>query len=132
VATRVAQQLSKDYESVQGVGFCIGARLVMNLIRHSPSSLLKAGVLYHPTFLTADDAPAVRVPLLFNCASREEIFTPDLRKQFETELAKAGLGTFIDYPGTEHGFGARPEGEQAHKSSAEAANNSIAFFTNNK
>jgi dienelactone hydrolase len=132
VATRVATQLKKDYpKGVQGVGFCIGARLVVDLI--TKHSLLKAGVLHHPTFLNEQDIPLVNVPMLFNLASREEIFAPELRAKFEERLTKEVPGSkFIDYPGTEHGFGARPEGEEAHKSSAEAAVNSVAFFKQNK
>lgn len=130
VASKVATQLAKDYPSVQAVGFCIGARLVMNLIRAQPA-VLKAGVVYHPTFLAADDVPEVKLPMLFNCAAREEIFSPELRAQFEAALA-GSESRFIDYAGTEHGFGARPEGELAHKSSAEAAVNTIAFFQKHK
>ncbi len=130
-ATRVAVQLAKEYPSVQAVGFCYGARQVVDLVKQSPSPL-KAAVLYHPTFLTAEDAPAIQLPILFNCAAREEIFTPELRAKFEAELKRVPGCRFIDYPGTEHGFGARPEGELAHKSSAEAAVNTCAFFSQHK
>jgi len=131
---RVATQLATDYKSVQAVGFCYGARQVVDLVKQSPSPL-KAAVLYHPTFLTAEDVPAVKqqaLPLLFHCAAKEEIFSAELRAQFEAELKDVPGCKFIDYPGTEHGFGARPEGELAHKSSAEAAANSCAFFAQHK
>lgn len=127
----MAAQLAKDYPSVQAVGFCYGARQVVNLVRAKPS-VLKAAVVYHPTFLAADDVPEVTLPMLFNCAAREEIFSAELRAQFEAALASVPGSKFIDYPGTEHGFGARPEGELAHKSSAEAAANTIAFFQQHK
>ncbi len=130
-ATRVAVQLAKDYPSVQGVAFCYGARQVMDLVKQSPSPL-KAAVLYHPTFLTAEDIPAIRMPILFNCAAKEGVFTPELRAKYEAELKNVSGCSFIEYPGTEHGFGARPEGELAHKSSAEAAANSCAFFSKHK
>lgn len=132
-ATRVAEQLKSDYPSVQAVGFCYGARMVVDLVKRSPP-LLNAAAVYHPTFLTADDAPAIKLPMLFNCAAREleQIFGPELRGKFEAELKDVPGSKFVDYPGTEHGFGARPEGELAHKSSAEAAVNTCAFFVQHK
>jgi dienelactone hydrolase len=91
---------------------------------------LKAAALFHPTFMTAEDAPAIKasgVSVLFICAEQEHIFVPELRQKFEEEL-KGTTCKFIEYPGTEHGFGIRPSGEQAAKSGQEAHANTIAWF----
>lgn len=32
-----------------------------------------------------------------------------MRQEFESELKSNGLGTFIEYPGTTHGFVVRPD-----------------------
>lgn len=131
VAMKVGKQMKEDFGSVQAVGFCIGARLVVDLLKLEPQ-VLKAGVVYHPTFLTAEEAPQVKQPMRFNLASREEIYTPDVRAKWEEAQDKIPGSERHEYPGTEHGFGARPEGEEAHKSSAEAALATIEFFKKQK
>lgn len=117
VADKVATELNTKYKSVQGAGFCYGARMIVNLII---SKKLKAAVLNHPTFLAAEDVPKIESPLLFNCAERDSIFVPELRKKFEEGLKPKGLAVFNDYANTDHGFTVRPVGEDGFKRAAEA------------
>lgn len=97
------------------------------------SKLVSASVGFHCSFLTAEDAPllaATGLPLLFNCAAVDDIFTPALRAAFEAEL-KGKTGTFVEYPGTPHGFGARPQGEQEQAQSLKAHQVTIDFLKQN-
>jgi dienelactone hydrolase len=90
---------------------------------------VKAAVVAHPTFLIKEEASQIKQPIVFLCAEKDELFTPDLREHFEKVLTETGLGTFIDFPGTTHGFVTRPEGsEQANQSRDKAVQNTIEFF----
>jgi len=91
---------------------------------------VKAAVVFHPTFLTVDDAPTVKesgVPMLFCCAENDVLFTPPLRGAFEKELT-GGKWTFVEFPGTIHGFSARPEGETAIAEAKKAHARALEYF----
>lgn len=97
------------------------------------AKLVSASVGFHCSFLTKDDAPALAatgLPLLFNCAAQDSIFTPELRGVFEAEL-KGKTGTFVEYEGTGHGFGARPVGAQEQAASLKAHQITIEFLKKN-
>ena len=128
IIEKVVTQALKDFKTVQLVGFCYGARMVVDAVEKNNG--VKGAVAYHPTFLKAEDAPLIaktNIPFRFNCAADDFIFVPDLRAVFEKEL-KGKNGIFKEYPGTQHGFGARPSGELAQKSREEALVDTIAFF----
>ncbi|CAF4601168.1 unnamed protein product, partial [Rotaria socialis] len=56
----------------------------------------------------------------------------DLRQEFEKELKSNGLGTFIEYPGTVHGFVVRPDNtEQVIQEKDKAVQDAIEFFKRN-
>jgi dienelactone hydrolase len=105
----------------------------MHLITHpSFSSNIKASVVGHPSFLVKEEAKQIQRPILFLCAENDNLFPPDLRKEFENELKSNGLGRFIDYPGTVHGFVVRPDGsEEVFKQRDKAVQDAIQFFKNN-
>ncbi|UJR24681.1 hypothetical protein I4U23_006054 [Adineta vaga] len=121
------------YESIQVIGFCYGAKAVVHLITHSElSSTVKAAVVGHPSFLVKEEASQIKRPILFLCAENDSLFTSDLRQEFEKELKANGLGQFIEYPGTVHGFVVRPDGsEQVNQQQHKAIQDAIEFFKKN-
>jgi len=114
-------------------GYCWGGKVVSHLLK---KNLLSVGVLSHPSRLEADEAKEIpsSAHCLFNCAQMDQTFTPDLRKHYETTLRAAGVDvTFIDYPGTVHGFAVRNTGsgdalKVAEEARAKATHETIAFF----
>ncbi len=96
------------------------------------SSTIKAAVVAHPSFLVKEEAKQIKRPILFLCAETDQLFTSDLKQEFEKELKSNGLGTFIDYPGTVHGFVVRPdESQQSQQQRDKAVQDAIQFFKKN-
>ncbi len=96
------------------------------------SSTIKASAAAHPSFLVKEEATQIKRPILFLCAETDQSFTPDIRQAFEKELSSNGLGTFIDYPGTQHGFVIRPQGsEQVFQQRDKAVQDAIQYFKKN-
>ncbi len=115
------------------IGFCYGAKSVVHsIIDPQLSSIVKAAVVAHPSFLVEEEAKQIKRPILFLCAENDVRFPSDLRSAFEKELKFNGLGTFIEYPGTVHGFVVRPHGsEQVTQQRDKAVRDTIQFFKNN-
>jgi carboxymethylenebutenolidase len=96
------------------------------------SSAIKAAAVGHPAFLVNDDAAQIKRPILFICAETDHTFPADMREYFEKTLMPTGLATFIDYPGTVHGFVTRPnDTELSKKQSDKAVHDAIEFFKKN-
>lgn len=115
------------------MGFCYGAKVVVDLITHSElSSTIKAAIVAHPSFLVKEEANQIKRPILFLCAQSDSIFTEDLRKEFENVLTSNDLGKFIEYPGTTHGFVVRPEqNNSVIQQRDQAVQDAIQFFQDN-
>lgn len=124
IAKAVATEAQSKYASVQAVGFCLGARPAVDLVA---AGLVRAAVVFHPTFMQPADVDTINVPMQFNCASTDNLFTPELRATFEAGL-KGKPVTFIDYPETSHGFGSRPEGASELAAFKQGHINAIKFF----
>lgn len=124
IAKAVATEAATKYSSVQAVGFCLGARPAVDLVA---AGLVRAAVVFHPTFMQESDVATIGVPMQFNCASTDNLFTPQLRAAFETGLKDKPV-TFIDYPDTTHGFGSRPEGAAELAAFKQGHINAIEFF----
>jgi len=122
--------IKDHYDSIQGIGFCYGAKTMLHLIRHPElSSVVKAGAVAHAAFLVKEDAEQIKRPILFLCAEHDEMFPPDLRKHFEKTLSPTGLSTFIDYPGTTHGFIVQPDDSpEVIQQRDKAVQDAIQFF----
>ncbi|CAF1460362.1 unnamed protein product [Rotaria sordida] len=133
VADKIISIIKRHYDSIQVVGFCYGGKIVIHLITHPElSSSVKAGVVAHPSFLVKEEANQIKRPILFQCAETDERFIPDIRKHFEKELTRTGLGKFIDYPGTTHGFVVRPDGTpQVEKQKNKAITDAIEYLNKN-
>ena len=115
------------------IGFCYGGKVVINLISHPElSSRIKSAVVAHPSLLVKEEASQIKRPILFLCAENDFAFTPEIREEYEKVLKSNGLGTFIEYPGTAHGFVCRPHGtEAALEQGRKALQTAIEFFKNN-
>lgn len=115
------------------MGFCYGAKVVVHfLIKENVPSKVKSGVVAHPSFLVEDEATQIKRKMLFLCAENESIFVPELRAKFESALTTNGLGTFLDFPGTTHGFSVRPDGtESVEKQRQKALEAAAEFFAKN-
>jgi dienelactone hydrolase len=103
------------------------------LIAHPElSSTIKAAIVGHPAFLVQEEASQIKRPILFLCAETDHTFAPELKDHFEKELTTTSLGTFINYPGTVHGFVTRPDGsEQSNQQSEKAIQDAIEYFQKN-
>jgi len=124
----VANELKKDkkYKSTQAVGYCYGAYHVIELLK---SGLADAGVVSHPTIMDANLLKGMNKPMLVNCAEKDVVFTPDMRARWEKVLAETGADvTFLDYPGTEHGFAVRSDGSQVQEEQKEKATQATIEF----
>ncbi|UJR34167.1 hypothetical protein I4U23_021575 [Adineta vaga] len=133
LADKFISTIKGHYESIQIIGFCYGAKVVIYLITHQElSSTIKAAIVGHPTLLVKEDAAQIKRPILFLCAETDEKFPPDVEEYFEKELTTLGLGTFLKYPGTIHGFIIRPNGSpNVFEQSKKAIQDAIAYFKKN-
>ncbi|ESW26150.1 hypothetical protein PHAVU_003G095100 [Phaseolus vulgaris] len=79
---------SKGVSAIGAVGFCWGAKVVVEL---SKSRLIQAAVLLHPSFVSVDDIKGVDIPTAVLGAEIDKMSPPELVKQFEQVLtAKPG------------------------------------------
>ncbi|CAF1403463.1 unnamed protein product [Adineta steineri] len=133
IAEKFISTIKQDYQSIQIMGFCYGAKSVVHLLIHPEfSSIIKGAVVAHPSFLVKEEATQIKQSILFLCAENDQIFTPDLREEFEKELKSNHYGKFIDYPGTIHGFVVRPhDSPQAYQQRDKAIQDAIQYFKQN-
>ena len=91
--------------------------------------VVRAAVVANSAFLVKEEATQIKRPILFLCADIDERFTPDLRKHFERTLIPTGMGTFIDYVATRHGFVTRSDGtEFVYRQRDRAVQDAIEYF----
>jgi len=87
IAEKFISTIKKQYQSIQVIGFCYGAKVVVHLITHPElSSTVKAAVVAHPSFLVKEEAKQIKRPILFICAENDFLFTPDLKQEFEKRI----------------------------------------------
>ncbi|KAK7264534.1 hypothetical protein RJT34_32143 [Clitoria ternatea] len=103
---------SKGVSAIAGVGFCWGAKVVVELAK---ARLIQTAVLLHPSFVTLDDIKVVDTPIAILGAEIDHISPPELVKQFEQVLAaKSGVLSFVKiFPKVEHGWAVRYNTEDA-------------------
>ncbi|CAF1178998.1 unnamed protein product [Adineta ricciae] len=133
LADKFISTIKGHYQSIQIIGFCYGAKVVVYLITHPElSSTIKAAIVGHPTFLVKEEATQIKRPILFLCAERDEKFPSDVEEHFRKELTTNSLGTFLQYPGTIHGFIIRPDGSpHVCEQSEKAIKDAIDYFNKN-
>ncbi|KAG6764831.1 hypothetical protein POTOM_032319 [Populus tomentosa] len=130
-AKRVIEALnSKGVSAIGAVGFCWGAKVVVELGKSS--AFIKAAVLCHPSFVTVDDFKEFKVPISILGAEIDQMSPPALLKQFEEVLAsKSEVDSFVKiFPKVAHGWTVRydVEDEAAVKSAEEAHGNLMEWF----
>ncbi|CAF2075108.1 unnamed protein product [Rotaria magnacalcarata] len=133
IADKFISTIKEHYQSIQVIGFCYGGKVAVYLISHSEfSSAVKAAIVGHPSMLVKEEATQIKKPVLFLCAETDQLFSSDLQEYFEDELTKNGLGTFLKYPGTVHGFIVRPDGSShVNQQTEKAVHDAIEYFKKN-
>ncbi|KAF4603375.1 AB hydrolase superfamily protein [Pleurotus pulmonarius] len=106
-----AVQADKKYEKLGAVGYCFGG---MVAVRFGATDLLDSIVVVHPGPVSLEQIRAIKVPAAWVCAQEDFSFSDKLREEAEAVFAgREGENSWVDYeftlyPGTVHGFGARP------------------------
>ncbi|KAK7292369.1 hypothetical protein RIF29_08147 [Crotalaria pallida] len=121
---------SKGVSTIGAVGFCWGAKVVVEL---SKSRLIQAAVHLHPSFVTVDDINGVDIPTAILGAEIDHISPPELIKQFEEVLAtKSEVDSYVKiFPKVAHGWTVRynTEDAEAVKAAEEAHQILLDWFT---
>lgn len=125
----VAALRSKGISAIGAVGFCWGAKAVVQLAK---SDDIQAGVLMHPSFVTVDDIKDVIKPLAILGAETDHLFPQELAKQVKEILSsKPEVDSVVKiFPGVSHGWTVRynTEDENAVKSAEEAHQDALNWF----
>ncbi|KAF4608198.1 hypothetical protein EYR40_000542 [Pleurotus pulmonarius] len=106
-----AVQAEKKYEKLGAVGYCFGGVVA---VRFGATDLLDSIVVVHPGPVSLEQIRAIKVPAAWVCAQEDFSFSDKLREEAEAVFAgREGENSWVDYeftlyPGTVHGFGARP------------------------
>jgi len=101
----------KHYDRLGTVGYCAGGSAAIAL---ASKALVDTAVIVHPGMFSMDEIKAIKIPTAWACAEDDMIF--GVKKRTETEAvftARKGKDDyveyeFVDYKGTVHGYGARP------------------------
>jgi len=122
----------KKYEKIGCVGYCFGGGIA---IRVGNSGAFDSLVPTHPGNFTLANVKSIKVPVLFACAEADHGFGEQLRNEVEAAMASRKGDDSVEYklttyPGTAHGFAARPnlkipEVKEAYES---ALNDTVAWF----
>ncbi|QHO21265.1 Endo-1 [Arachis hypogaea] len=112
---------SKGISAIGAVGFCWGAKVVVELAK---PKLIQVAVLLHPTFVTVEDISAVDIPIGILGAEIDQVSPPELIKKFEEVLkAKSWVDSYVKVvPNVAHGWTVRydPQDSKAVKDAEEA------------
>lgn len=103
-----ALKAEHGYTRLGGIGYCYGGKFVITL---NASGHIDVSVANHPSMINKGDIASIKNPILFNCAEEDAVFSLDYAKQVEKQWAEQGdkpAHKFVFYPGTVHGFAARP------------------------
>ncbi|MED6155371.1 hypothetical protein PIB30_004385 [Stylosanthes scabra] len=97
---------SKGISAIGAVGFCWGAKVVVELAK---PKLIQVAVLLHPSFVTVEDISAVDIPIGILGAEKDQVSPPELIKKFEQVLnAKPEVESYVKVvPNVEHGWTVR-------------------------
>lgn len=125
----VAALKSRGIVAVGAAGYCLGAKVVVELAKTDD---IQAAVLLHPSFVTVDDAKDVKCPIAVLGAEQDQMSPPELLKKFEeTLVAKSTVDTLVKiFPGVTHGWSVRykEDDELAVNSAEEALQDMLGWF----
>ncbi|KAM1103931.1 hypothetical protein ACFX1X_012633 [Malus domestica] len=120
---------SKGVSAIGAAGFCWGTKGVIDLAKHD---FIQAAVLCHPSSVTLDDIKAVKVPISVLGAEIDQMYPPEVIKQFEEVLtAKPEIKSHVKiFPKVVHGWTLRydDEDEAAVKAAGEAHQDLLGWF----
>ncbi|XP_047982669.1 endo-1,3;1,4-beta-D-glucanase-like [Salvia hispanica] len=120
---------SKGITKIGAVGFCWGAKVVVELSKHP---YIQAAVIIHPSFVSLEDIQGVKVPLSLLACEIDNMCPPEVAKQFEAALnAKPDVDSFVKiFAGCSHGWSVRykDDDEGAVKSAEEAHKDLLDWF----
>ncbi|EJT99857.1 alpha/beta-hydrolase [Dacryopinax primogenitus] len=107
-----ALRKEKGVERLGAVGHCYGGMVIIKMVA-AKQGLFQAGVVCHPGRISLQEAEMVDFPCAFATAQVDESFPQPVAKEFEAAFAARDEKTkvpyeFVFYPGTTHGFAARP------------------------
>lgn len=89
-------------------GYCFGGLYSATLA--ADPSLVDVGFACHPSALNDTVLHNINVPFGFACAAKDDFFSPDYAAKAQEYLINKKIPTeMVVYPGTEHGFAARPD-----------------------
>jgi len=90
------------------IGYCYGGKLAFLA---GSDAVVKGIALYHPALLEPGDAEKVKTPVLINAAELDPMFNGELKETWEKTLSEKKLlhSQSTTYPNTVHGFGNRPD-----------------------
>ena len=93
------------YESIAVVGYCFGGRYTAIL---GNSTRVKCVAMAHPSRLDIPAEISLKVPSLWICLENDAMFDGKARTSAKLHLNELKMeSTFIEYPGTSHGFATR-------------------------
>jgi len=102
----------RGYKSIGIAGYCFGGVIAIRIAQHDTVSSV---VIAHPGYTTLAEIKAIDKPVSWICAEDDPMFHKELRLQAEAHFKSRAPEVqyeFVDYPGTIHGFAARPAREQ--------------------
>jgi len=122
---------SKGVSAIGAVGFCWGAKVVVDLAK---GDFIQAAVLAHPAFVTVEDIKAVKVPISILGAEFDHLSPPEVVKQFEEVLiTKSEIKSHVKiFPKVSHGWTVRYDvsDEAAVKPAEESHQDMLDWFLN--
>jgi len=96
------------FEKIGVVGYCFGGVFAIKLANLN-QGLVDCAVVAHPGRLAAEDFQNIDIPIAFSLAYEDMGFKPELVEMAKKIItAKPIPSEFVTYPGTTHGFAARP------------------------
>jgi len=107
-----AVKQERGVERLGAVGHCYGGMVIVKLAA-AKSGLLQAGVVAHPGRITKEEIAKVDFPCAWATCEEDESFPQPFAKEVEASFAARDEKSkvpyeFVYYPGTKHGFAARP------------------------
>ncbi|KAF7560205.1 hypothetical protein G7046_g3962 [Stylonectria norvegica] len=91
------------------VGHCFGGKHAFQFAKLGNDPGVLSAVIFHPSFLQADDTEELKRPVFVGCAETD-VFTTSLVNDMLSQLPHSGSSyKIVVYGGTKHGFASRPD-----------------------
>jgi len=122
---------AQGYTDIGVIGYCLGGSAA--LVPATKPGACQSVVIAHPGPVTVAEVQAFTVPSLWLCAEDDHNLPPKLQAEFEAILREKKdtvPSEFKIFPGTAHGFAARPNQSKPHvvKAYEESVSDTVAWF----